>query len=69
MSLPAMMKRSARLRASVSVVIIQPVVCSTLEIAVLRLAQGVIDDAARALGERHHRAHALDIGGKPAIEG
>ena len=38
------------------------------EIAVLRLAQGVIDDAARALGERDHRAHALDIGGKPAIE-
>ena len=32
MSLPAMMKRSPRLRASVSVVIIQPVVCSTLKL-------------------------------------
>ena len=28
----------------------------------------MIDDAAALLGERHHRAHALDIGGKPAIE-
>ena len=40
-----------------------------LEVAVLRLAQGVIDDAARALGERHHRAHAFDIGGEPAEQG
>ena len=40
-----------------------------LEVAVLRLAEGMIDDAARALGKRHHRAHALDVGGKPAIKG
>src|SRR4029079_12383593 len=38
------------------------------EIAVLRLAERVIDDAARALGERDHCAHAFDIGGNPAIE-
>ncbi len=67
MSLPAMMKRSARLRISVMVDIIQPERLHDLEVAVLRLAQGVIDDAARAFGERHHRAHAFDVGGKPAI--
>ena len=67
-SLPAMMKRSARLRASVSVGHYPAGRLQHFEIAVLRLAQGVIDDAARALGERHHRAHALDVGGKPAIE-
>ena len=40
-----------------------------LEIPVLCFAQGVIDDAACALGKRHHRAHAFDIGGKAAKEG
>ena len=28
----------------------------------------MIDDAAAPLGQRQHRAHALDIGGEPAIE-
>ena len=68
MSLPAMMKRSARLRASVSVDMIQPDVCRILKLRYCASLERVIDDAAAALGERHHRAHALDIGGKPAIE-
>ena len=38
-----------------------------LEISVLRLAESVIDDAARAFGERHHGTHAFDVGGKTAI--
>ena len=67
MSLPAMMKRSARLRTSLMVDITQPERLHDLEIPVLRLAEGVIDNAARAFGERHHRTHAFDVGGKPAI--
>ena len=39
------------------------------EIAVLALAQGVIDHAAGPVGERHHGAHALDIGAEAAEHG
>ena len=36
------------------------------EIAELRIAQRVIDDATGAVGERHHSAHAFDIGRQAA---
>ena len=38
------------------------------EVAELGFAEGVIDDAAGAIGERQRRAHALDVGAEPAIE-
>ena len=38
------------------------------EVAVLALGQRVIDDAARAVGERHDGAHAFDVGREAAEE-
>ncbi len=36
------------------------------EVAVLALAQSVVDNAPAALGNRHDGAHAVDIGSEPA---
>ena len=63
-----MMIRSARLRVSVRVEVVQPTVCNTLVLRILPLAQGMVDDAAAPLGKRHRRAHAVDVGGEPAKE-
>ena len=67
-SLPTMTMRSARLRVSVSVDMTQPLVCTVADVAVLALAQRVIDDAARLVGERHHGAAAVDVGRHAAVE-
>ena len=69
MSLPAIMMRSARLRVSVSVVVIQPLVWRILRFRSCDLARSMIDDAARLLGKRQYRAHAPHIGGKAAEKG
>ena len=69
MSLPTMIRRSARLRVSVRVDVVQPALCSTLTLRYCAFAQGMIDHAAGTLGERKRRAHALNVGGKPAKQG
>jgi hypothetical protein len=40
-----------------------------LQIPVERLARGMVDDTARALGKRQHRTHAANVGGKSAKQG
>ena len=67
-SLPMITKRSARLRASVSVDMIQPLGLHDFDVAVLAFTQRVVDDAAGAVGQRHHGAGAVDVGGHAAIK-
>src|SRR5262249_50098301 len=39
------------------------------EVAILRLAESMVDNAARAFGKREYCAHPFNIGGKTAVEG